>query len=185
MSETAEERSKRVFLGHLLNHEWTHQITVFYNPEVLLCDLEVDEDEFFNTGKRIRERCRRKFPGVPSLWRIQAYHYHWFAEGIKVTMPYWTAYVCGDKAEVRAMVSLLKKEALESVQSIKSTTIDRTKVQSAANAIKRQKSHDFKTLFPITGKINRFHLINEKSLVPCSKLTTGDEQCSKPRFIEF
>lgn len=142
MSESADERSRRVFCNHLMNFKWVQQISFFYTEE---------EDALNNVitdGKRLRKALARKYPECTFLWRLMLK----FFDG--ANRPYWTVYVT-EKID--------RKEINKFFESgrVKARMLSEEKIKSIRNAVMNQKPHDLKSVLG-EEKINRFSLLNAR-----------------------
>lgn len=146
MSESSDERSKRIFVTHLLAYPFKRQLSFFYQ------DLGVAQGELLEDGKVLRRRLARSFPSDVFLWRLVVRR----IEG--ENRPFWTAYTTGE---------ISREDLNRAVRGLgcfpKDRRISEEKLNSTARAIRVQRPHDLKAIFG-DRKINRFHLMNRDSV---------------------
>ena len=164
MTETVTEKTKRIFTTHLLSHEWSHQLSIFYTEYT--GSLGAIED-----SKIIRKALVKNYPNQSFLWRLclkrklsneilnapVEYKY--------ITMPYQMLFT-NHKLSTEEFSDLMEREIGSNELYIKKRKIARDKVERYARSVKKEAPHNLHKVFPEYQKINRFSFINKAKATP-------------------
>ena len=162
MPESAEDRSKRVFVKYLNNSVWTSQISIFYGDYS-------DALDAIKHSQRIRKNISRAFPDAPFLYRLCMKNVSKeIAEMVGIpeketrNMPYHMLLttVDVDKGALSERVA----NWLDCEVSILKRAFSAQKLDSYKAAVINQKPHNLKKFFN-TEKINRIALLNKESRI--------------------
>lgn len=183
MTESAEKRSKRVFLKHFNEYEWTCQLTLFY-PDYL------DSLNTFEHSKVLRKAIIRAFPEQAFLYRHCSRFYPVaqltsppVTEKKYVVMPYLTFFT-NKKIMTEAFADFVKG-MLGIPVHIKKRNLKDSKKASYSSTVKNQRPHNLHNLhkFPnAPSKINRFSFLNKKQA--SSKWNIGDRIPDVRKFLD-
>jgi hypothetical protein len=184
VTESAEDRSKRVFLKHLSSSSWSRQISIFYPDE------QSSKQHAIEDSKRLRKMLCREYKQQPWLYRLclnyrkTGVRWVWgesidedtgeieeisVKEYYEIEDPQHIAYHSLFTTEDFTRVKFEKFKALAEKScdcsvSILRRSVSEDKLEKYGATVKRQKPHNFENYFGGDKKIHRFGLINKAAL---------------------
>jgi len=162
MSETSSEKTKRKYSKILLDHSWSHQVSIFYN--------EYSDCEFALSHKpKITRFLMLNYPNHAFLYRLQLKNteqnkFNDLAPQGKIEAPYHTIHASRKiKREVllEELTELLKVDFKLLTKPAK-----REKIEKAALTIMNSGPHDLKRYFGTLRNIGRYSVIGKDNLIP-------------------
>ncbi|MDB6081986.1 MAG: hypothetical protein JWO53_1258 [Chlamydiia bacterium] len=175
MSESPDERTKRVFIQHLDLADWSYQYSIFYY------DKKDAQDFAIGDSQKLRKAIARKFNDRPFLYRLcLLYRKKRYesaetidektGEAIETTEISETGYeeTAYHMFFTTAKLSfkdlqLVVDKCCASQMIIRNRTRSEEQIVSYKSAVKNQRSHNLKNFFG-NKKINRFSFLNAKAL---------------------
>ena len=159
MSESSEDKSKRIFIEHLDSCNWQYQLSIFYQSYRSSRDAIEHSKEF-------RKWISRYHPHK-ILWRLALKNTESFftpdaPKGkASVTMPYHTLFftIKPDREKItEKFESICRSEVKTRIRKLTPEKID-----SYKNSVSNQKPHNLNMIF-FERKINRFSIMNKDKL---------------------
>lgn len=147
MTETAEERTKRVFIKHFDSVRWTYQYSFFYQS------TQSSKEFALSDAPKLKEKLRRTvaLKDQPILYRLC----------LKLKVAYHTIYTL-TPIDIDLLNSIIDRVSEADIKVIGRRLSD-WKIKSTRQSILNQQPHDLKGFFG-DQKINRFGFLNKKFL---------------------
>jgi hypothetical protein len=159
MTESAEERSKRVFLRYLNDYVWTTQLSVFYR------DYGESLDAIDHSAV-VRKNLPRLFPRSPFLFRLclnprvtleEAEEYG-IPDNEPNTMPYMTFFTEGIEFNKNHLADKVSKW-IDADVYIYRRPLSENRIEAYSRVVARDNPHNLNRFFE-KDKINRFSRLN-------------------------
>lgn len=149
MSEDSEDKTKRKYVRELLAYPWTHQTSIFFEPE--------NTCELLPEMARVKQLLRKAYPDTPFLLRVAKYNQ---GRGRNIG---WVSILTIKKLD--ELEEKLSKWVRVDV-NVRNRAISSEKRLKTAQTILKQRPHDLQKLFGLTPehKINRYSILNRDSL---------------------
>jgi hypothetical protein len=163
MSETSEDRSKRIFINYLKQYEWTYQYTVFYT------NYRESKSGYLHSS-RFKRLIRKGYPNYPFLYRIglsrgiTRHLVEYIGPNKTTLLPYHTFITNTGQIMTEEFGDLLNPDCLDLFVEKRRFTINR--LENYISTVKKGKPHDLKKFFNYDGKINRFAILNKSKATP-------------------
>jgi hypothetical protein len=158
MPESAEDKSKRIFIQHLDSYDWVCQVSIFYQSYS-------NSRDALEHGKQFRKWISR-YHKHTILWRLGLKNtdssYYWDApiNSKYIVMPYHTLFFTV-KPNRQKLTEKFEDICRGEVKT-KLRTLSQDKMISYKDSVSNQKPHNLKSVF-FEKKINRFSIMNSKS----------------------
>lgn len=151
MSESPEDRAKRVYVSRLLKYPWDYQTSVFFdldNSHTLPAEMA-----------RVRPNLRRRFRSHPFLLRVSLKNH-----GRGKTIAWVSILTIGQPDNVESWLM----RWFTSDVNVRERPIGAAKRLSMARAIWQQKPHNLRAFFG-GAKVNRYDWLNKSALPEASE----------------
>lgn len=173
MSESPEDKSKRLYCQYLSLADWRYQYSFFYD------DQEIAKEYAIQEGATLRKALARAFKDQPFLYRLALTTYGYKAArgevdeetGEIIQLPKekgvvvpFHMFLTTQELNREALGKLLKKQSLGGINTMLYRTRTDDHIRRYGTAVRNQKPHNLKRFFG-DKKINRIALLNKKAIL--------------------
>ena len=161
MSETSSDKTKRKYSKILLDHSWSHQISIYYN--------EYSDCEFALLHKpKITRYLMLNYPNHAFLYRLQLKNtekrmFNDLQPQGKIEAPYHTIHASRKIRRETFLEGLT--EALKVDFKVLTRPAHRAKVEKASETIKGSAPHNLERYFGSKTTIRRYSVIGKENLI--------------------
>lgn len=171
MSEPSEEKTKRKYLAHLNEYEWSYQYSLFYD------DTE-ESRHLLDDMVGFKQALRRKWPDAAFLIRIQSHRKDVGNGHANRELQAFLSILCTNKLE--GIMDGFLDPLFSAPVNIIYKRLSIAKQRQIFSSISRQRAHDLTKIFKDkTTPIKRYSVLNKAQLVTRELPLTELEQATE------